>query len=231
MAVATKSGERLSIRVDINPKAKRLILRVDECRREAVAVAPHQRMLPDLLAFAEERADWLSAQLDKIPEGSTLTDGATIQLRGQPCTLSLHGGGRKAVLDAGPPQILYLPGDGDTLGRRALRFLKSAARDDLTKSVHNHADQLGIKIGRISIKDTRSRWGSCTANGDLSFSWRLIMAPPDVLDYVAAHECAHRLEMNHSPAFWAHVEHCRPDWRKSRNWLRTHGASLHSLQV
>jgi len=211
MAVATKSGEPLTIRVKINPKARRLILRVDDRQRDAIAVAPHKRMLPDLYAFAQERADWLQAQLQKLPQVCVLADDTTIMLRGMPCQLSMAGSGRKAQLNPGPPLTLSLPGDPETFGRRALRYLKSEARKDLTEATQRHSERLGIKTGRISIKDTRSRWGSCTANGDLSYSWRLIMAPSHVLDYVAAHECAHRLEMNHSRAFWAHVEHCRPD--------------------
>lgn len=231
MAMTTKSGHKLEIRIDINPKAKRLILRVDERRREAVGVAPHERMVPELMAFAFERSDWLHDQLKQVPETITLEDGAMIKLRDQDCLLSTEGPGRRPTLHGDSPRILSLPGDRQTLGRRALRYLKAQAKQDLAGSAARHAQTLGVGIGRVSVKDTRSRWGSCTAKGDLAFSWRLIMAPSHVLDYVAAHECAHRLEMNHSAAFWAHVERCRPDWRKSRNWLRTHGGSLHSVAV
>ncbi|MEL6829456.1 MAG: SprT family zinc-dependent metalloprotease [Pseudomonadota bacterium] len=230
MAMTTKSSETLPLRISINPKAKRLILRVDERRREAVGVAPHKRMVPELMAFVEERSGWLKAQLAKIPEPCAVRNGAVIRLRDQPCKLSLEGSGRRPQLIDGAPQILLLPGDPETIGRRALRYLKSQARTDLARSVEHHAKTLGIKTGRISVKDTRSRWGSCTAQGDLSFSWRLIMAPPHALDYVAAHECAHRLEMNHSSVFWQHVERCRPDWRQSRDWLKAHGTALHSVE-
>ncbi|MEO0818259.1 MAG: SprT family zinc-dependent metalloprotease, partial [Pseudomonadota bacterium] len=100
---------------------------------------------------------------------------------------------------------------------------------DLGDAVDTHCRALGVEARRIAVKDTRSRWGSCTSDGRLSFSWRLVCAPPEVLDYVAAHECAHLLEMNHSDRFWAHVERICPDWKHHRTWLRTHGRDLHAV--
>ena len=126
----------------------------------------------------------------------------------------------------GQPNTLCAPGDPETLHLRVTRYLKKQARADITRSVNRHAATLGVSYNSISVKDTRSRWGSCTADGKLSFSWRLIMAPSEVLDYVAAHECAHLLEMNHSPRFWAHVATCCSDWKRQRSWLREHGAGL-----
>ncbi len=128
----------------------------------------------------------------------------------------------------GEPKLLSAPGDPEGLPLRVTRYLKKQAKADLTRAVTRHCDTLGVEYKAISVKDTRSRWGSCTSDGQLSFSWRLIMAPPKVLDYVAAHECAHLLEMNHSPKFWAHVAKCVPDWKRQRAWLRTHGAGLQS---
>ena len=126
------------------------------------------------------------------------------------------------------PLLLSAPGDPETLPLRVTRYLKKQAKADLTRAVNRHIETLGVEYKSISVKDTRSRWGSCTSDGQLSFSWRLVMAPPKVLDYVAAHECAHILEMNHSPKFWAHVSRCVPDWKRQRAWLRTHGAGLQS---
>jgi len=229
VTLATKSGRHVRVRLEVNPKARRLILRLDSRNGEAVGVAPRAHMLPELAAFASERADWLEAQLSALPETRKLVEGSLFSLRGVPCTLSATGHGRTARLDPGPPQRLIAPGDSGTLGRRALRFLRAEARTDLEAATERHARTLGITVGKVRVRDTRSRWGSCTSKGDLSYSWRLIMAPPHVLDYVAAHECAHRLEMNHSPSFWAHVEHCRPGWKRSRNWLRQNGASLHAV--
>ncbi|MBE0554766.1 MAG: M48 family metallopeptidase, partial [Rhodobacteraceae bacterium] len=94
----------------------------------------------------------------------------------------------------------------------------------------HYAGLLGRRVTGITLRDTRSRWGSCTAAGRLMFSWRLIMAPPAVLDYVAAHEAAHLVEMNHSPAYWAVVGRIFPGWQAQRGWLRRHGPGLHALR-
>ena len=131
--------------------------------------------------------------------------------------LKLEGG---RLLVSGPPE--GAPG-------RARAFLKDAARAALVPAAHGYAEQVGRRAARITLRDTRSRWGSCSSEGALSFSWRLAMAPPEVLDYVAAHEAAHLVEMNHGPRFWALVERLRPDWRESRDWLRRHGGDLHRV--
>ena len=101
------------------------------------------------------------------------------------------------------------------------------ARTDLDACVSRHSKTLGVKARSISLRDQTSRWGSCTAGGLLSFSWRLIMAPAHVLDYVAAHEVAHLVEMNHGPRFWKHVARCMPRLEEAKRWLRSHGADLH----
>ena len=157
--------------------------------------------------------------------------GGVFKLRGEDCLISLEGQGRLATLIPGEPQMLCVPGQPETIGRRVERFLRHAAKQDLSEAVIRHCEQLGVEARRVTVKDTRSRWGSCTSDGRLAFSWRLIMAPPEVLDYVAAHECAHLLEMNHSPAFWAHVETCRSSWKRERAWLRKYGRDLHAVRA
>ncbi len=119
-----------------------------------------------------------------------------------------------------------MSGPEATLGVRAAAFLREAARQRCLAATEVHAARLGQPFGRITLRDTRGRWGSCTAAGDLMFSWRLILAPDAVLDYVAAHEVAHLAEMNHSPRFWAAVARLCPDYAAQRDWLRQHGASL-----
>ncbi|MEL6280973.1 MAG: M48 family metallopeptidase, partial [Pseudomonadota bacterium] len=126
-------------------------------------------------------------------------------------------------LDVGGPEV--------GIDRRVAAWLKEEARAWLLARAGVHAAQLGARFERIAIRDTTSRWGSCSASGALSFSWRLILAPDAVSDYVAAHEVAHLREMNHSARFWALVERLRPDWRAQRDWLRAHGADLHRYQV
>jgi hypothetical protein len=227
MTLRAPNGERVKVRFEVNAKARRLILRLDERRREAVAVAPSRRQMQAAARFAAERVDWISTRLQTIPEAVAFEEGAVFTYRGEPCRITRRGSGRLAKILPGDPQVLVAPGDEDTLAARVTRYLKKQARADLTRAVERHCATLGAEYKSISVKDTRSRWGSCTADGTLAFSWRLILAPPDVLDYVAAHECAHLLEMNHSPRFWNHVARCCPDWMRQRAWLRTHGALLH----
>lgn len=226
MTLRGPGGYRVKVRLEVNAKARRLILRLDERRREAVAVAPSSRQIEAAAAFAAERVDWISSRLQHLPEIVRFEEGAVIRYRGEPCLITAEGNGRIARILPGTPRTLSVPGDPELVGARAVRYLKKQARADLTRSVTRHCETLGVAIKGLSIKDTRSRWGSCTSDGQLSFSWRLIMAPPAVLDYVAAHECAHLLEMNHSPKFWANVARCCPDWKRQRSWLRIHGAEL-----
>ena len=231
MALLAGNGSRVSVRLEVNPRARRLILRLDEKAREAVAVAPSPRELPEAAAFASERVDWIAQRLARMPEVLPFEDGATIPLRGEPCQLSLAGEGRLARLTAYEDGTLVLtaPGAPETFDQRITRYLRKAATSDLGDAVTRHCETLGVDVRRITVKDTRSRWGSCTSDGRLAFSWRLVCAPPDVLDYVAAHECAHLLEMNHSKRFWAHVERLRPDWKHQRDWLRQNGQGLHAI--
>lgn len=226
MTLKAPGGQRVKVRLEVNAKARRLIIRLDERRREAVAIAPSPRQMEAAAAFAAERVDWISSRLQHLPEIVRFEDGAIFNYRGSPCQISGDGEGRLAKLTAGEPKILYVPGDAETIHMRVERFLKKQARADLTRAVKRHTETLGVEYKGISVKDTRSRWGSCTSDGQLSFSWRLIMAPPEVLDYVAAHECAHLKEMNHSNKFWSLVAKCCPDWKRHRSWLRVHGAEL-----
>ena len=235
LTIKRDCDKNITIRLEVNPRAKRLILRIDSKKGEAVAVAPSKKKLGEAAAFAKSKIHWIAAQLDKTTQDTLhFQDGAIIPLRGVPCQLTTSGSGRlpKLVENTDTPEApltLHLPGAPENLPARALRYFKKAAKDDLSKAVAFHAERLNVKPARISIKDTRSRWGSCSHAGNLSFSWRLILADPYVLDYVAAHEVAHLKEMNHSPAFWAEVERTYPDWKPARNWLRTHGARLHAI--
>jgi len=215
MALTASDGREVVVRLEVNPRAKRLIL-----RQQAAAAS-----------FAASRVDWIAERLSRAAHARPLTEGAIIPLRGEPCRLSGEGEGRRARLKPGLPLTLEAPGDPATFPQRVARFLRGAARNDLAEAVARHGRTLGVSPTRITVKDTRSRWGSCTSDGRLAFSWRLVCAPPEVLDYVAAHECAHLLEMNHSSRFWAHVARCCPDWEARRAWLRTEGRSLHAIAM
>ena len=125
-------------------------------------------------------------------------------------------------------RTLVLPGPAAQVGPRVAGFLREAARRACLAATERHAAALGARVGRISLRDPRGRWGSCNATGDLMYSWRLALAPAAVLDYVVAHEVAHLVEMNHSPRFWAVVRRLCPGHDVPRAWLRRHGAELHA---
>jgi predicted metal-dependent hydrolase len=191
---------------------------------------PKGTALREGLAFASDREAWLRhhlddirAQLGTIP---TVGFGASVPFRGTLLTL-VPGPVRRPVIDG---TALVLPEGKDRVGARLQAFLKANARDALAEAADRHAGALGRHYGRLSLRDTKGRWGSCSSRGDLMFSWRLIMAPRAVLDYVAAHEVAHLAEMNHSPAFWAVVGRLMPDYESPRGWLRTQGTALHALR-
>ena len=155
-------------------------------------------------------------------------DGASIPLRGLPHQIvSVPAGRGVARLDrTGAPRIL-VSGPPEHLSRRVTDLLKREARRDLESSVGRHADTLGVTAGKLRLGDPTSRWGSCSPRGGLAFSWRLVLAPAHVLDYLAAHEVAHCREMNHGKRYWALVARLRPDYEMSEAWLRAHGAGLH----
>ena len=172
------------------------------------------------MRFAKEKAPWIRAQVARIAPVCRIGLGAEIPVEGIPLTVraGVPGIDRKGLRVA----------ETRPAGPQVAAILKTLARERLSASVAHHAAALDVRPGRLTLRDTRSRWGSCTGRGDLMFSWRLIMAPADVLDYVAAHEVAHLRHMDHSRAFWATVERTRPDWRVQRDWLRAEGASLHA---
>ena len=231
LVLTSSCGLDIPVRIEINPRAKRLILRLDEQKREAVAVSPSKRLVPEAARFAADRLDWAAARLRQLPPAARLAHNRRIKLKGSDCLITLEGEGRRACLVEGDPHVLCLPGDPETIGRRAERYLRTLAKSELSRAVEEYCGVLGGDARRVSVKDTRSRWGSCTSDGRLAFSWRLIMAPSEVLDYVAAHECAYLLEMNHSPRLWAHVERCRPHWKRERAWLRKYGTTLHAVSA
>jgi len=230
--VQDSTGRDIRVRIRVNPRSRRLILKVDEREREGILVVPRDSDRRAGISFAAERADWFSARLASMPEPIPFRPDAVIQLRGSSVTLCDQGSGRRTELvEAGTSLILRSPGAAATFSDRVSRFLKAEARRDLENSVAVHCDRLGVEARRVTIKDTRSRWGSCTSDGRLAFSWRLILAPVPVLDYVAAHECAHLIEMNHSERFWALVRRTYGDHAPARRWLKRNGAGLHAFGV
>ncbi|MDQ2089760.1 M48 family metallopeptidase [Marimonas arenosa] len=204
-------------------RARRISLRVSGVDGRVTLTLPKGASEREALEFAGEKASWLRGHLERRPDEVRVAHGAELPFRGQ--TLSVVSGPGRAVR-LGSREIA-VPGAPDRVGARVLGFLKEAARARLAEASDRHAAALGRSYARLTLRDTRSRWGSCSAHGGLMYSWRLIMAPDSVLDYVAAHEVAHLEEMNHSAQFWAVVDRLYGDHGEPRRWLRENGAALH----
>lgn len=207
-------------------RARRYSLRVSQLDGRVTLTLPSRAPLNEGLAFVHAKARWIRAQLAAQPEVEEVAIGGAIPFEGARLPI-VAGTGRMPRLVGGHLQV---PGDAARVPVRVQAFLKTRARERLVQASDHFAGHLGRSYGKITLRDTRSRWGSCNARGDLMYSWRLIMAPPDVLAYVAAHEVAHLAEMNHSSAFWAHVDRLFPDHLEQRQWLRDHGATLHRVR-
>ena len=206
-----------------SPRARRISLRVSGLDGKVTLTLPRGVPEAEALDFARSKARWLRAQLEARPDHVAVGIGVEIPVEGVPVQL-VEGLGRRIEIRDGQ---LCVPGPVDAFAARVQAWLKARARDQLAEASDRYAQVLGRRCSRLSLRDTRSRWGSCSSGGRLMYSWRLIMAPPEVLDYVAAHEVAHLVEMNHAPAFWAVVAQLCPGYAAPRRWLRQNGADLH----
>ncbi|WP_017931300.1 M48 family metallopeptidase [Robiginitomaculum antarcticum] len=221
----------------VNNRAKNISIKMDAAKREMIVTAPNMRNLSAARAFARDKADWISVHLEKLPEAQPFINGGQIMFRGA-ATQVLSPVSRDRpkylpaqTLDSGvhvPPRLL-VPAPPGALSGRMRRFLIRQAREQLEARTLIHTHALDLRPANVTVRDTRSRWGSCAASGDISYSWRLICAPDWVLDYVCAHEVAHRIEMNHSRAFWNIVDDLVDTAKPGRKWLRDHGAKLHAV--
>lgn len=221
------SGDLVEIKTRINPRARRLIIKVEPITGNVVVVVPSKRALNSALEFARRQKNWIAGQLKRVPARVALTDGAVVPLRGVPHTIVYQEKARLSGEILSDPPRIVIGGDAEHITRRVADLLKREARAELGMRVTFHAHALDLHPKRITLRDTQSRWGSCSSSRTLSFSWRLILAPPSVLDYVAAHEVAHLREMNHSPAFWALVKRQIADIETPQAWLAHNGAGLH----
>lgn len=205
-------------------RAKRMTLRVSQLDGRVTLTLPKAVPDRDAVAFVRTRETWIRGHLLRRPAACHVAHGGLIPVEGSDYRI-VEILGRRIVPD------------GDTLGvprgaagPRLKTWLRELARDRLAAASDRYAGMLGLPYSKLTLRDTRSRWGSCTVNGGLMYSWRLIMAPPEVLQYVAAHEVAHLAEMNHSPAFWSQVQRLYGAYDAPRAWLRNHGGKLHSYR-
>ena len=207
-------------------RARRFSLRVSRLDGRVTLSLPPGAREAEAMAFARQQEPWIRRALADLPQTATVGLGALVPVEGRLLRLEA-GPGRLIRIDG---DSLLIPGNPAQAGLRAGAFLKHLARDRLTEASDRYARMIGRPYSRLTLRDTRSRWGSCTADGALMYSWRLAMAPPAVLDYVAAHEVAHLAQMNHSPAFWAVVARLVPGYAAHRRWLKQHGQALHGYR-
>jgi hypothetical protein len=213
------------VRLRVNPRARRLTLSVSG--GQVTATAPSARRLREVLEFARTRSDWIAAQMAAAPPPQPFVPGAFTPLRGELMPLRAVPGRGAARLAGG---AIVSGGEGEAFSRRVTNLLKREALQDFRTRTHAHAAALGKPAPQVSVFDASGRWGSCTpARRTIRYSWRVVAAPPWVLDYLAAHECAHLVEPNHSPRFWALVKHLYGEPGPARAWFRTHGPALQAL--
>jgi predicted metal-dependent hydrolase len=230
--LATDAGT-VTVMVRRDRRARNYTLRVKEAAGTPVLTMPVYGSLGEARAFLDRHTGWLARQIEKAPPPQPIADGAKIPLRGVPHVIR-HASGKRGTVslaDGDGLPALVVAGAAEHLRRRVLDYLRREARRDLEPAALAYAARLDVRPKAIRIRDTTSRWGSCSAMGELSFSFRLIMAPPFVLDYLAAHEVAHLREMNHSRRFWRLVEELCPDKERARHWLIREGPSLHAIGV
>ncbi|WP_108485064.1 M48 family metallopeptidase [Oceaniglobus ichthyenteri] len=222
MAQAVLPGNPpIDITLRRSPRARRISLRVSGLDGRVTLTLPRRGTEAEAMGFARQKEDWIRQQLSRQPETVDVTLGARVPVAGQMLQVAVGAGRAPRVVGA---RLEVPPG---TVGPKVEAYVKQAARAALSAASDRYCAMLGRSYGRITLRDTRSRWGSCSSAGDLMYSWRLVLAPPEVLDYVAAHEVAHLAHMDHSPAFWAVVADLMPDYATPRGWLRREGASLH----
>jgi len=216
----------------MSDRAKRISIKVKPGAREVHVIVPGLRSYAKARAFAREQRDWIDVQLEGLPTARPFTPGQSIPFRGQDFRLVSPPGRGRPRIDVDARKIVVPSPDAQSFSGRVRRLLIREARAELEAASHHYAEKLGKRVGKVSVRDTESRWGSCiTRNGEghISYSWRLICAPSFVLDYVAAHECAHMIEANHSDRFWAVCASIFPEMKPAKQWLRRHGASLHAV--
>jgi predicted metal-dependent hydrolase len=221
----------IAVRVRRHPQARRFALRVAVSTGDVVLTMPPGSSILNARRFAERHVDWIVERLAQRPLPVPFAHGAIVPLRGRPHRI-VHRRGRGIVerrraAEAGALPTIVVPGETAHVARRVRDYLKAEAERDLAAAVARHAAILGVAVAKVQVKDTRSRWGSCTSTGAVALSWRLVLAPPFVLDYLAAHEVAHRREMNHGPRFWRLVHSLAPHTDRAEAWLKAYGRSLH----
>ncbi|MBK8455702.1 MAG: M48 family metallopeptidase [Phyllobacteriaceae bacterium] len=225
------AGRQLPLTVRENARATRLTLRIAAGGRGLAVTVPPGTRSGEIDRFVDRHQGWLEERLKELPARPMLRPGVKVPIRGVPHLIAHAPENRGlATIVAGEkgPEI-HVHGERPHLPRRLADYLKREAKKDIGRLVDKHAAAVGKTVASISFKDTVSRWGSCTADGKLAFSWRIMMAPPAIIDYLVAHEVAHLVHMNHGPKFWALCEKLCPRTKEARAWLKRNGTALQAI--
>ena len=215
------------VRVRVNKRSRNYRLSISGTGHPQLSVPP-SGVVAEAQSFLDKHRHWLAARLDRRGPPVAFVHGATLPLRGIEHRIEGTGQLRGLVKCTKQDEtlVLQVPGGEAHLARRLTDWLKNQASGDLEKASLFHAGRLKVQFDSIRIRSQSSRWGSCSSSGRLNYNWRLVLAPPFVLDYVAAHEVAHLCEMNHSQRFWSRVRETLPDMARGRNWLKANGSDL-----
>jgi predicted metal-dependent hydrolase len=218
------------VRVRRHRQARRYTLRIHAATREVILTMPPRGSIREAKEFAQKHGGWIAARLRRLPQATPFVNGTILPLRGVEHRIVHRPGVRGTVWSetgAGGEAVLCVSGEAPYINRRIGDFLRREALHDLDAASRLAAEKLAVTVKRISVRDQSSRWGSYSTTGVLSYSWRLILAPPFVLNYLAVHEVAHLIEMNHSPRFWRLVNGICSDAGRAKAWLDVHGTDLH----
>ena len=223
--VESDQGLENGVKIRRSARARRMSLRISSVDHGVRLTVPSFVSDRSAIEFIAEKRGWIERHLNKLPDRIRVSSSPRLPFEGKEFDV-VFGNTKSVRLDVPATQFL-VPSDPGKRNSALMAFYRLAARDRLVAASDRYAEKLGVAYSRISLRDTRSRWGSCSSGGGLMYSWRLVLAPPAVLDYVAAHEVTHLRHMHHGPEFWQTVELICPDMDTHRHWLREYGVSLH----
>lgn len=205
-----------------NPRARRYVLRVTD-QAQIVVTVPRWGSVAEARRFAEQHTEWIARErLRRMTDGSARAwaAGDEIWVRGARVAIEIDGG----VARAG--DVAAVIADGADLKAALQSALRAAAKRELPPRLMALADSAGLRVTRVSVRNQRSRWGSCSSRGSIALNWRLLQMPAEVRDYVLWHELMHLRRGDHSAAFWKLVAAVCPGYEQARAWLRAHGREL-----
>jgi len=224
-------GHSVSVRLRPNRRARRYTLNLGHSGADPVLTIPAGGSFAGARYFLERNTDWLLSRLSTKPVARPFRPGRIVPVRDVKHRIA-HRPDRRGTVSVEEGErmpVLAVAGAREHLHRRLQDWLKKEARADLEEAVFYYAELLKVRPTAIKLRDPKGRWGSCSSHGTLSFSWRLVLAPSMVLDYLAAHEVAHLREMNHSGSFWRLVRRICPHTDEAEDWLKVNGSALHAI--